>query len=60
MSAVHMSIAEAAKVLGVSDITVKRFIRENLILSEKVDGEPMLITEAVEKYKALTDKFSGR
>lgn len=56
----YMSIAQTAEFLGVSEITVKRFIREKLILSESVDGELVLLTEAVKKYKALADKFSRR
>lgn len=60
MSSELMSVAQAAEFLQVSEITVKRFIRENLIQFEEKDGEPMLIKEAVERYKALTERFSKR
>ena len=60
MAAEFMSISEAAAYLGVSDITVKRFIREKLIQSEEHNGEPRLLTEAVERYKRINEQFARR
>lgn len=60
MSAEYMTIEEAASFLGVSDITVKRYIREKLIQSEKQSGSVVLLREAVERYKRINEQFSKR
>ena len=60
MSSELITIAEAAQFLGVSDLTVKRYIREKLIQSEKHNGKPMLLKEAVERYKKINEQFHQR
>lgn len=52
-----MTIDEAAQFLDVSDITVKRFIREKLIPAEDNNGKMMLQRENVERYKKITEQF---
>ena len=60
MSAETMTISEAAEYLSVSDITIKRFIRESLIQSEEQNGETVLLRDAVERYKKINEQFSRR
>ncbi len=55
-----MSIAQTATLLGVSEITVKRFIREKLIHAEDQNGELMLLKEAVNRYKEIHDRMNKR
>ncbi len=60
MSSEYMNVAQAAAYLGVSEITVKRFIREKLIPSEVQNGQKMLSVSAVENYKKINEQFSKR
>ncbi|WP_196157555.1 helix-turn-helix domain-containing protein [Reinekea sp. G2M2-21] len=60
MSSEYMNVAQAAAYLGVSEITVKRFIREKLIPSEIQNGQKMLSVSAVENYKKINEQFSKR
>ena len=60
MTSEHMTIDQAAKYLGVSDITVKRYIRENLLQHVDQDGQQLLLTEAVERYKKINEQFTRR
>ncbi|MFC3700347.1 helix-turn-helix domain-containing protein [Reinekea marina] len=57
MQSEFLSIEKAAEFLSVSDITVKRYIRENLIPSVEQNGETMIDKSALERYKAINDKF---
>lgn len=56
----YLSVAQAAKILGVSDITLKRYLRENLLPSEKHNGAVRLTKEAVERYKSIQDRLNKR
>lgn len=60
MASEFLSIAEAAKFLGVSDITMKRYIREKLIQSESQSGNTVLAKEALERYKRINEQLSKR
>ena len=55
-----MTIDEAAKFLGVSEITVKRYIREKLIQTEEQDGEHLPVKDAVDRYKAINERMQKR
>jgi len=55
-----MTIAEAASYLSVSEITVKRYIREKLIQSDETDGQIVLSKAAVENYKKINEQFARR
>jgi excisionase family DNA binding protein len=57
MASEFLSIENAAVFLNVSDITVKRYLRENLIPSVDQEGETVIDKEALERYKAINDKF---
>lgn len=52
-----LSIDQAAVFLNVSDITVKRYVRENLLPSSKQNGQPMIDKSALERYKTINDQF---
>jgi excisionase family DNA binding protein len=56
----HMTIEQTASYLDVSEITVKRYIRENLIQHVDKDGQQLLVTEAVERYKKINEQFARR
>lgn len=60
MSEEVMTVDAAASFLGVSDITVKRYIREKLIQSKEENGQTVLIKTAVERYKKINDQFGKR
>lgn len=60
MASDHMTIKQAATLLNVSEITIKRYIRENLIPSTETDGNVTLLTADVEKYKAINEQFAHR
>jgi excisionase family DNA binding protein len=55
-----MTLDEAAKYLGVSEITVKRFIREKLIQTQAHEGEELPLKEAVNRYKEIHDRMQKR
>lgn len=60
MASEHMTIEQTATFLNVSEITVKRYIREKLIQFTEQDGQTLLLTEAVERYKKINEQFSRR
>ncbi|EAR10486.1 helix-turn-helix domain-containing protein [Reinekea blandensis] len=60
MSDQHFTIDQAAKLLGVTEVTLKRYIRENLLPTEDVQGMKMLPKDAVQRYKAIQDRLQRR
>ncbi len=60
MASDYLSINQAATLLNVSEITLKRYIRENLIPSSENNGNVVLLASDVEKYKAINEKFVRR
>lgn len=60
MSDNFMRVSEAAQYLGVTDITVKRYIREKLLTAVEHNGQIMLQKEVVERYKTIADRFHKR
>lgn len=60
MSDNFMRVNEAAQYLGVTDITVKRYIREKLLTAVEHNGKIMLQKEVVERYKTIADRFHKR
>lgn len=55
-----MRINEAAQYLGVTDITVKRYIREKLLSAVEKNGQILLEKGVVERYKTIADRFHKR
>jgi excisionase family DNA binding protein len=58
VSEVLMSVKEVADKLGVSEFTVKRYAKENLIASVKEGSEFKFRTSDVDKYIEITQKLS--
>lgn len=56
----YMTLDQAAEFLDVTDITLKRYIRENLIQHEEVEGETLLLTDAVVRYKTIAERLGKR
>ncbi|MFQ3281822.1 helix-turn-helix domain-containing protein [Reinekea sp.] len=57
MPSEFLTIEQAATFLNVSNITLKRYLRENLIPSSKQNGQPLIDKAALERYKAINDQF---
>lgn len=55
-----MRINEVAQYLGVTDITVKRYIREKLLTAIEKNGQTLLEKGVVERYKLIADRFNKR
>ena len=61
MSDTLLTIQQTADLLNVSDITVKRYIREKLLQVAQGDGDSALLEKgAVERYKTITERLSKR
>ena len=54
-----LSIQQAAQFLDVSEITLKRYARENLIPSIKNGKDLLFDVKAVENYKQIADRLNG-
>ncbi len=59
MSEALLSVKEVADKLGVSEFTVKRYAKENLIASVKEGAEFKFRPSDVEKYIEITKKLNG-
>ena len=57
-SAQPLTVKEAAQFLAVSEFTLKRYARENLIPSIKQGKEFVFELDAVENYKEMADKIN--
>lgn len=60
MASEYFSIDEAAQLLEVSEVTLKRYIRENLLPAEEQQGEKVLPVDAVKRYKDIQDRLNRR
>ncbi|BCE03090.1 helix-turn-helix domain-containing protein [Marinicellulosiphila megalodicopiae] len=54
-----LNIKQAAEFLDVSEITLKRYARENLIPSIKKGKDLLFEIKAVENYKQIADRLNG-
>lgn len=52
-----LSISETSKLLNKPEVTVKRYARESLIRSVKVDGNLMFPEDAVVKYLEIEKRL---
>ena len=52
-----LSITEASSLLNKPEVTVKRYARESLIRSVKVDGNLMFPEDAVKKYLEIESRL---
>ena len=57
MSDSLLSLKDVAEKLGVSEFTVKRYAKENLIASVQEGGQFMFKPEDVEKYIEITNQL---
>jgi len=55
-----LSMQQAAQFLDVSEITLKRYARENLIPSIKQGKDLLFDLAAVENYKQIADRLNGK
>jgi len=58
MSDKILSLAETSALLNVSEVTVKRWVREHLLKAEKNGSELSFAETDVIKYKEINDKLS--
>lgn len=56
----YFSLNEAAKLLGVTEVTLKRYIRENLLPAKEEQGQQILPKDAVNRYKDIQDRLQRR
>jgi predicted site-specific integrase-resolvase len=52
-----LTIAETSKILNKPEVTIKRYARESLLRSVKVDGNLMFPEDAVTKYLEITKRL---
>ena len=52
-----LTIGEASAILDKPEVTIKRFARESLLRSVKVDGVLMFPEDAVTKYLEITQRL---
>lgn len=57
MADIQLNLAQAAELLDVNEITVKRYVREHLIKSEEVEGNVLFNKEDLERYKEITTRM---
>lgn len=52
-----LTIAETSAMLDKPEVTIKRYARESLLKSVKVDGNLMFPEDAVKKYLEITQRL---
>ena len=52
-----LTIGEASAILNKPEVTIKRYARESLLRSVKVDGVLMFPEDAVSKYLEITKRL---
>ena len=52
-----LSLTEASSLLNKPEVTIKRYARESLIRSVKVDGNLMFPEDAVKKYLEIESRL---
>ena len=52
-----LTISEASTILNKPEVTIKRYARESLLKSVKVDGTLMFPEDAVNKYLEITKRL---
>jgi predicted site-specific integrase-resolvase len=52
-----LTISEASTILNKPEVTIKRYARESLLKSVKVDGVLMFPEDAVSKYLEITQRL---
>jgi predicted site-specific integrase-resolvase len=52
-----LKVAEVSDILGLKEVTIKRYAREGLLNGKQENNEWQFLTSDIEKFKAIQEKL---
>lgn len=52
-----LKVAEVSEILGLKEVTIKRYAREGLLNGKQENNEWLFLTSDIEKFKAIQAKL---
>lgn len=52
-----LKVAEVSEILGLKEVTIKRYAREGLLNGKQENNEWQFLTSDIEKFKAIQEKL---